>query len=323
MAKQANRKMIGGFVVIAVAIFAISLVVFGSGRFFKKTNSYVLFFDESIKGLSVGAPVLFQGVPVGSVTNIVIEADFKTLKAHIPVYIEIEPGRFKVSKEWENERDPRKTAERLVAAGMRAMLTMQSFITGQLLIELDFFPDTPVVLRHLERDYVELPTIPSTTARIAQALERVDVAALQQKLESALDGIAKIVNDPDVPAAIRDLKQTLQSARQLIARVDKQVDPLATDVRKMTKGFDKLTRDLDSRIKNLTASLDRTLTGLDKTMATVRGAMSADSPLVVELEQTLSEVSRMSRSVRELSDLLEMHPESLIRGKRKPGEKSP
>ena len=77
MAKQANRMMIGGFVVLAVAILAASLVVFGSGKFFKKTNKYVLFFDESIKGLNVGAPVLFQGVPVGSVTNIVILADFK------------------------------------------------------------------------------------------------------------------------------------------------------------------------------------------------------------------------------------------------------
>ena len=63
MAKQANRMMIGGFVVLAVAILAASLVVFGSGKFFKKTNKYVLYFDESIKGLNVGAPVLFQGVP--------------------------------------------------------------------------------------------------------------------------------------------------------------------------------------------------------------------------------------------------------------------
>ena len=97
MAKQANRMMIGGFVVLAVAILAASLVVFGSGKFFKKTNKYVLFFDESIKGLNVGAPVLFQGVPVGSVTNIVILADFKKLKADIPVFIEIEPDRFQVS----------------------------------------------------------------------------------------------------------------------------------------------------------------------------------------------------------------------------------
>ena len=96
MAKQANRMMIGGFVVLAVIIMAASLVVFGSGKFFKKTNKYILYFDESVKGLSVGAPVLFQGVQVGSVTSITLQADFVTMKTQIPVFIEIEPDRWKV-----------------------------------------------------------------------------------------------------------------------------------------------------------------------------------------------------------------------------------
>ncbi len=93
MAKQANRMMIGGFVVLAVIIMAASLVVFGSGKFFKKTNKYLLYFDESIKGLSVGAPVLFQGVQVGSVTSITLQADLEKMKTQIPVFIEIEPDR--------------------------------------------------------------------------------------------------------------------------------------------------------------------------------------------------------------------------------------
>ena len=96
MAKQANRMMIGGFVVLAVIIMAASLVVFGSGKFFKKTNKYVLYFDESVKGLSVGAPVLFQGVQVGSVTSITLQADLVKMKTQIPVLIEIEPDRWKV-----------------------------------------------------------------------------------------------------------------------------------------------------------------------------------------------------------------------------------
>ncbi len=96
MAKQANRMMIGGFVVLAVIIMAASLVVFGSGKFFQKTNKYVLYFDESVKGLSVGAPVLFQGVPVGSVTSIILQADLVKMKTQIPVLIEIDPDRWKV-----------------------------------------------------------------------------------------------------------------------------------------------------------------------------------------------------------------------------------
>ena len=96
MAKQANRMMIGVFVVVAVIIMAASLVIFGSGKFFKKTVKCVMYFDESVKGLSVGAPVLFQGVQIGSVKSIILQVDPTELQLQIPVIIEYEPEKFKV-----------------------------------------------------------------------------------------------------------------------------------------------------------------------------------------------------------------------------------
>ena len=155
MAKQANRMMIGGFVVLAVIIMAASLVVFGSGKFFKKTNKYILYFDESVKGLSVGAPVLFQGVQVGSVTSITLQADFVTMKTQIPIIIEIEPDRWKVRT---GERSYRKVAEKLIEMGLRAQLIMQSFITGQLMIQLDFYPKSKVCYAppQIDKDYTGL-----------------------------------------------------------------------------------------------------------------------------------------------------------------------
>ena len=96
MAKQANRMMIGVFVVIAVIIMAASLVVFGSGKFFQKTVKCVMYFDGSVKGLSVGSPVLFQGVQIGSVVSIILEVDPAKLQPLIPVIIEYEPEKFHV-----------------------------------------------------------------------------------------------------------------------------------------------------------------------------------------------------------------------------------
>ncbi len=318
MAKQANRTMIGGFVVLAVAILAASLVVFGSGKFFKKTQRFVLYFDESIKGLNVGAPVLFQGVQVGSVVSITIIADQKKQQVEIPVIIEVELDRFQFF-EARKIADPQKNMPRLIDKGLRAMLEMQSLITGQLLIELNFFPDTPVVLKKISQEYVEIPTIPSTTTKVAQALEKIDIGAIQQKLESVLDGMAKLVNDPELPATIRDLKETLQSTRKLIAKVDKQLDPLTKDIKRTVKDFGKLAKDFDPHMKELTSSVEKTLAGLDKTMHAVRGVVSEDAPVMVDLENTLKELSAMSRSLRELTSYLDQHPESLIRGKKKPG----
>ena len=310
MAKQANRRLIGVFVFISLIILAVSVAVLGSGKFFKKTQKFVLYFDESIKGLDVGSPVLFEGVPVGSVVSITIVADPVKQQTNIPVIIEIGLDRFQVVVAGQLV-DPEKYMPRLIERGLRGFLSVQSLITGKLLIEVDFYPDTPVNLKNINKRYTEIPTIPSATSKLARALDKLDLEAVQKKLESALDGIAKLANNPDLAASIRGLKETLRDARKLVNRLDRQVDPLAEDTKRTVKDIGKVFRNLDNRVEGVTASLD-------KTLSSARGLFSEDSPLVVELQNTLKEISAMSRSIRELADYLEQHPETLIRGKKKP-----
>ena len=97
MAKQVSKTVIGGFVISAIVLLVIGIVIFGGGKFFTKTFKYVLFFDRSIKGLNVGAPVVFRGVEIGSVNSVAIRADAETLKVDIPVVIEVEPERFQTT----------------------------------------------------------------------------------------------------------------------------------------------------------------------------------------------------------------------------------
>jgi paraquat-inducible protein B len=340
MAKQANRMMIGGFVVVAVILLAASLVVFGSGKFFKKTVKYVLYFDGSVKGLSVGAPVLFQGVQIGSVISIVIRADPSKIEAEIPVTIEIEPDKFQVDEGDRNtHRNPRENAQKLIEAGLRAVLAMQSFITGQLMIELDFHPGSPVHLKGTKGDLLEIPTIPSTTARLANALQKLDLEGMEKNLKNTLAGIDRLVNDPDLKASIGELKgvltdarrlvqnldarvgpladdldATVRDARKVIKNVDGQVGPLADNVNRTVEDFDKLARDADAQLGSLANSLDKTLAG-------ARGVLSQDAPLIVELENTLQAISDAARSIRQLANTLEQHPEALIQGRGKSGEK--
>jgi paraquat-inducible protein B len=321
MAKQANRMMIGVFVVIAVLIMAASLVVFGSGQFFKQTVKCVMYFDGSVKGLSVGAPVLFQGVQIGSVTNIVLQVDPSKLQLQIPVIIEYEPDKFHVEGKGPAQRDPSKTIPRLIERGLRAQLTMQSFITGQLAIEIGFYPQSTVCYAPAKtdkdyKDYILIPTCQSTTERLSNALAKLDLTGLEQHLESAMDGIAKLVNNPELAASIRALKGTLQDAGKLVTKVDRQLDPLTKEATKTVKDFGQLARNVDGRVGGMA-------TGVDKTLSTTRGFLSEDSPLMVDLQNSLRELSAMSRSVRQLADYLEQHPEILIRGKKKPGGKQP
>ncbi len=159
-----------------------------------------------------------------------------------------------------------------------------------------------------------IPTCPSTSERLAKALGNLDLKGMEKNLESTLAGIDRLVNNPDLTASIRALKDTLQDARKLVTRVDRQVDPLADDVKKTVKDFGKLADNVDTRVGGVA-------TGFDKTMSAARGILSEDSPLMVELENTLQEISAMSRSIRQLANYLDQHPEALIRGKGKPGGK--
>ena len=284
-----------------------------------------MYFEGSVMGLNVGSPVLWQGVQIGSVVSITIIADMAQGKTQIPVVVDILPERFDVVR---GERNS-KNLQRLIDRGLRAVLVTQSLITGQLAIEVGFYPDTEVVLRKKLASeyeaYPEVPTIPSTVQKLMNALAKLDLTKIEQYLDSALDGISKVVNDPNLTAAIKDLKLTLQSAHKFIINVNGKVDPLTKDVNKATRSFDKLAQELDKKVKALSGSLektladlDTTLSGFDKTMTSVRGVVSPNAPLVVKLENSLQEVARMSEAIRELADYLEEHPSSLIRGKKKP-----
>lgn len=315
--------MIGGFVVLAVIIMAASLVVFGSGKFFQKTNRYLMYFDEPITGLTVGAPVLFQGVPVGSVKSIMLEADLQNLKTQIPVIIEVEPDKWKVRA---GERDYHKVAAKLVEMGLRGQLVMQSFITGQLMIQLDFFPPAnicyaPPQIDKEYKDLVVIPTCQSTGAKLAHALERLDFKGIEQHLNSALDGLAKLTNDPNLAASFVNLKETLQSARKLVVNVDSKVNPLAKNANATLKNANKTLTDFGSLATNVNGRVGGMATGLDKTMTAARGFLSDDSPLMVELQNALQEIAAMSKSLKQLTNYLDQHPEALIRGKGKPGGK--
>ena len=339
MAEQANRMMIGGFVVIAVFLLAASIVIFGSGKFFKQTDNYLLHFDGSIKGLNVGAPVLFQGVQIGSVTSISLRADQEKMNLDIPVIIEIDPERFHVVGDKVKRPHPSETLEKLIDMGLRAALTIQSIITGQLLIELDFYPDSPVNLKETEPDYPEVPTIQSTTKRLYQTLQNIDFEGMANHLEETMSGIDRLVNNPDLIEGISSLKlaieelrevagkvdykvdtiaetfgRTLLDARSLINKVDHQIDPLAVDLKKGLENFEMLTRHADEKLEELANDLDRSLSGF-------RGILSEDAPLIIKLEETLLDISAMAIYMRQLADYLERHPEALIQGKREPGEK--
>jgi len=349
MDKQASKTLIGAFVVGAVVLIVAGVLIFGSGKLMKKTDSFVLFFESSLQGLNVGSPVLFRGVRIGSVKNITIEADPEDLSIHIPVIIEIVPDKIKLIH-GERARDVTENLPNLIEKGLRAQLKMGSLLTGQLIIELEFSPDAPAKIVGLNTEYPEIPTIPSALERITDIMKGLPFDKIIDKLLSAVEAIEKLASSPDIPDILHSLKMTVEDAQKLLQNLDSRIDPLAMSIDKTVKEYGKLARNVDGKVDPLASSVDATLkdarklvrnvdgrvaplaSSIEKSLAKARTALEQaqkalvvaektvgkESPVIYQFDKTLKEISRMARSIRSLADYLERHPNALLYGKGKP-----
>jgi paraquat-inducible protein B len=347
MANPASKTLIGGFVVGALALLVLGLLVFGSGHFLRKTYPFVMFFESSVGGLSVGSPVVFRGVKVGSVTDIALVANPDTLTMHIPVQMELEPDRIQLANgTLVKKRDPYGRMKELVDHGLRAQLQTQSFVTGQLQIGLDFFPDKRAVTVG-KGNVPEIPTVPTKLEELTATIERLPLEQLVNEVFQAVEGISKVVRDPEIKEMITALKNTSQNLEVMVKRTDERLAPVLSNAEQALSEYGKLAKDMDVRLTSLAskgenavdeyARLARDLNGqlnpltknIEATLETARNALgnadrtltnthnltSKDSPLLREFVSSLGELTRAVRAIRVFAEYLERHPEALIQGK--------
>lgn len=210
MSQKANKTMIGVFTVGALILLLIGIVVFGSGMFFKKTNEFVLYFDGSVKGLSAGAPVMFRGVSIGTVKNISLIYDSNAGTIILPVIIEIEQGRIKGTPSFGGAE----AAKKLIELGLRAKLEVRSFLTGELMIAFDLYPDSPAKLRNIQKVYPELPTL-STSPDIFALMDQLPIKEIGKNIETTTRGIERLVNSSDLQNMVTEVRQAMLSFRLL------------------------------------------------------------------------------------------------------------
>jgi len=316
MSKPANKKVIGLFVLGAIALLVVALVVFGSGKIFKKTTPIVFYFEGSVKGLNIGSPLMIRGVQVGSVTNVNLEINPQDGSLRIPVQADFDPDkvtRFGGTRWIRSE--PGKRAEglkMLIDRGLRAQLQTQSILTGLLMVNLDFLPNTPVRLVGTDPKQLEIPTIPTTLEEWSNKLEKLPIEQIFNKLASSLERVEKIVNSPELEGGIKDLAQGLKEVRNLTKSIDEEIKPLSASVQetlKETRNFIKtadsqvagkasrledlmgdvqtLVKNVDRRVEPLASRMEGTLDATRKLVDEVSGEVH---PVASELKKTLEEV---------------------------------
>jgi paraquat-inducible protein B len=354
MKRGTNKTMIGAFVVGAVVLLVVAVMILGGGRILTPKDKWVLYFRGSVKGLQVGAPVMFRGVRIGSVTNIKLMYNTKDLTTQIPVTIETQPHRWTAFGEEADlaleADDPQGFKRRLIDRGLRASLQLQSLLTGQYMVNLDFRPDdTEPRLIGIDNTYPEVPTIRSGIDEWQAKIEKLPLDEMVGKLTLALAGIERKVNSPELTESITTLNEALKDIRKMIQNIDSRVEPLTTGIQKAVADYGKLARNLDGRVGPLAADLDETLKdtrelvrNVDKrieplisdlqqalktaegaleqgkdTLAAVEKLVAEDAPVVYELKNTLRQLSAAARSIRIWADYLERNPDALLRGKRR------
>ncbi len=329
MSKPASKTLIGLFVVIALALVVAAVVVLGSGKFFKNYPKVVMYFQGSVKGLAVGAPVNFRGVKVGAVTDITMLLNPKDLSVIIPVYAELYPESVEAlggTAALGEHVGKGELIPALVERGMRAQLELQSIVTGQLQISLDIYKDKPAVFVRADAKTQEIPTIPTPLQELAKRVEKIPVEEIFEKMDSAMSAIEKIVTSPETGEMLRSVKNAVNETRDLVQDVDKVVEPLGERLITISTRVENLAVTLEKQIGPLSSSLVKTsdeahatLKKAQETMGTIDDLAGEDSIVSYRLGRTLEELSAAARAMRQLADTLNHQPESIIFGKKTTG----
>jgi len=339
MSKSISPTAIGGFTIGAVLLLISGLFLFGGESLFNpEKQRYVVFFESSLNGLEIGAPVKMQGVKVGQVTDIALQFDKKRDKLFKPVVIEIEPKRISGSGASplpvaENEDDRKAQLDKLVALGFRARLELQSFLTGLLYVDLDVYPNKPALFAGLNyQNLMEIPGIPTTADELRNTAEEVVEKLKTLPLDQIVRDFAESLHEIRSLLASEDLKKTqvslantLQQVETTLAILNRNLEPLLRDSHATIVNSEHLVKDTQAVIAQLHAGLPQILVSADTTLAAATAALNqAESSLQSmgnavgpdsSLNATMNALKQAARAIRDLSDYLQQHPEALLTGK--------
>ena len=254
---------------------------------------YLLFFQGSVRGLSVGAPVLLRGIAVGQVLDVQLQFSVDDFEFHIPVLVEVEPDRVAIRGD-DAKLKGVDVIERLVNMGLRGELKTGSLLTGDLYVDLDFHKSAPPEKIARYGDYRVLPTVPAAldvvTTRVTNILDKVDSLPIEQIGKDTAEAVAhanRIVGSVELKGAIAEMQAALAEVRKTAERLNVDIAP----------------------------ELSTTLTQATSTLKSAEDIVAERSPLYIEMSKMFKELSSAARSVRLMADFLQQHPEALLKGK--------
>ncbi|QPK61755.1 MCE family protein [Methylomonas sp. LL1] len=339
MSKPINPAAIGGFTLGALALLVIGLLIFGGGQSFKADKmQFVVFFDSSLNGLEVGAPVKMQGVKIGEVKEISLLFDPKRNKVFKPVVVEIDRGGLNSSggssfRTEVSEKERKADLAKMVDIGFRARLEMQSLLTGLLYVDLDVHPGKLPVFTGLEyKGMLEIPGLPTATdelrntaEQVAEKLRSMPLDQIVQDFADSLREIKRLLASDDLKKTQVALANTLQDIESTMHILNSNLEPLLQNTTATMVSTEALVKDTQAMVKQLHNELPKVFNSTDKTLQAATTALNRAEESMRKvgdavgpesaLSDTLLALKQAARAIRDLGEYLERHPEALISGK--------
>ena len=317
MSKKANPTLVGAFVLGALGLLVFGILVLSKGALFNDSFTCVAFFDESIDGLDVGAPVDFQGVRIGTVTDVRLVMDRAVSKKMIrPVMIRLEGGRLTYMGDSNVFETMEEGLEYLVGEGLRAQLAPQSMLTGKLKIELGLHTNTPV--QRLDTAIIgfwQMPTIQSPLQKMTAEVRELPLKDIVYEVHTAVKGISEIVSSEATRGAVSNAAGALVEIEQLAAKINSQIDPLMTQSAAALASMNQTMTRLQTLMETIEPQVKPFIMSATQLSDRIGDLIEKQSPLRYQTQCALEEVTAAARSLRYLTDYLERHPEALLRGK--------
>ncbi len=326
MVSRKGKAIIGLFVLGAIALVCVAVVVLGSGSYSVQKTSFVLYFNSTLRGLTVGSSVYYNGVRVGKVTSLEISTASNQVSFNTPVIIELEePKRIalteKNSLDFVEHLSNQNTVNKLIENGLRAKLSTLSFITGLLVIDLAMIDNAePVDLNNLKpyQGIPQLPTISSGLDSVISEFSSLPLQHLADNLVEVLDRLNKILNEVESEKLVTKVAASVEGIGNATTEFSSLAKAINGNLEEVFKGIDTSFNELSQTMQSvdrLLAKSNLTLQYINETVQKGSSILDENSPIIQQLVLTLTSIQGAANGVNSLTQILSRNPEALFFGK--------
>jgi paraquat-inducible protein B len=271
---------------------------------YSRKIALVGYFPGSVRGLAAGADVTLHGLKVGQVTDVQIIYDPAKQEILAPVHFEVEPERI-VGIGRHAVTDVGAAVDMLVGRGMRATLQSANLLTGQMLVALEFVPDAPPATVTRQDGAFVIPTsdsgsisgLEASAAELLRKVNSIPFDSLGRNLDQTTAGLNDLVNGAQMKQVMTSLNTTLSSARDMVRNLDAGLTPTM------------------KKLPDIAANLQKTMTDANGLVLSLQSGYGDNTQFNRDLDHLMIQLNDAVRSIRSLADLLERHPEALIKGR--------